>query len=140
MSTSPSVSLCSIPISFTDESPTGLGLKGDLVANTPIRLLPPRRGGLTVGDHVSLFASENSQINHKWEKSSMPRRASRTLYSGSNTILARSESTSPLWRGIPNFSLKSVLIFAITFIWLSPPKLLPLLYHHFPENSREKFY
>ena len=35
------------------------GLNGDRVANTPTRLLPPRRGGRTVGDHDSRSAFEN---------------------------------------------------------------------------------
>ncbi len=74
----------------------GLGLKGDLVANTPLRMLPPSRGGRTVGDHVSRFASENSQISHKCENSSKPRTASGLRYSGSKTMVPRSVSMIPL--------------------------------------------
>ena len=31
----------------------GVGAKGERVANTPMRRLPPSRGGRTVGDHCS---------------------------------------------------------------------------------------
>ena len=34
----------------------GLGRKGERVANTPMRTLPPSRGGRTVGDQVSRTA------------------------------------------------------------------------------------
>ena len=36
--------------SFTQERPMGLGRKGERVAKTPRRVLPPNRGGRTVGD------------------------------------------------------------------------------------------
>lgn len=49
-STGPSSALCSTPNSLTEERPMGLGRKGERVANTPMRVLPPRRGGRTVGD------------------------------------------------------------------------------------------
>ena len=34
----------------------GFGRKGERVANTPMRTLPPSRGGRTVGDQVSRTA------------------------------------------------------------------------------------
>ena len=85
-----------------------LGRKGERVANTPMRALPPSRGGRTVGDQFFRTACENCQISQTCEKPSSPRTASAARNSGSNTIFARSESTSPLWRGIPNFSSKSL--------------------------------
>ena len=33
----------------------GLGRNGERVANTPRRVLPPRRGGRTVGDQLLLL-------------------------------------------------------------------------------------
>ena len=92
------------------------GRNGERVAKTPTRSLPPRRGGRTVGDHVSRTAAENCQMSHRCEKPSMPRSASGFRYSGSKTIFARSAGTSPLWRGMPNFSGKSEWILAMTFI------------------------
>ncbi len=41
----------------------GLGRKGERVAKTPRRAFPPKRGGRTVGDHVSRLLSENSQMS-----------------------------------------------------------------------------
>ena len=38
----------------------GLGRNGERVANTPMRTLPPRRGGRTVGDQPSRSARENA--------------------------------------------------------------------------------
>ena len=38
-----------------------LGRKGERVANTPIRLFPPSRGGRTVGDQP--FDSEKDQMS-----------------------------------------------------------------------------
>ena len=52
------------------------GRNGERVAKTPTRSLPPRRGGRTVGDHVSRTAAENCQMSQRWEKSSSPRTAS----------------------------------------------------------------
>ena len=52
-----------------------LGRKGERVANTPIRWLPPSRGGRTVGDQPSRAAAENCQMSQMWENSSSPRRA-----------------------------------------------------------------
>lgn len=86
----------------------GLGLKGERVANTPLRTLPPSRGGRTVGDQVSLWASENSQISQRCENSSNPLTASGLRYSGSNTMVPLSESMMPLCLGIPNLVGNSV--------------------------------
>ena len=49
-------SVFSVPKSRTLESPKGLGLKGERVANTPNRVFPPKRGGRTVGDQSSRMA------------------------------------------------------------------------------------
>ena len=73
--TGPSGVCRSIPARRTQLSPMGLGRKGDRVANTPSRWLPPSRGGRTVGDQSSRRAFENSQMIHRWEKPSSPRRA-----------------------------------------------------------------
>ena len=105
--------VCSTPRSLTLESPKLLGRKGERVANTPIRVLPPSRGGRTVGDQPWRTASENCQMSHRWENSSMPRRASGLRYSGSNTMVERSCSTRPLCRGMPNLVEKSLRIRAI---------------------------
>ena len=94
----------------------GLGRKGERVAKTPRRVLPPRRGGRTVGDQLSRTVSENSQISQRCENPSMPRRASGLRYSGSKTIVARVSGTSPLWRGMPNFVGNSLRMRAITCI------------------------
>ena len=109
-------------MSSTQESPIGLGRKGERVAKTPMRRLPPSRGGRTVGDQPSCRTSEKPQINHRWENSSMPRNASAFRYSGSNTIRARNDGTNPLCLGIPNFVGNSLRIRAMTLvsiIWLS---------------------
>ena len=90
----------------------------------------PRFGGIAVtclsflfgaGELVFILlfgrtAAENCQMSHRCEKPSMPRSASGFRYSGSKTIFARSAGTSPLWRGMPNFSGKSEWILAMTFI------------------------
>ena len=47
----------------TEDSPTALGRKGERVAKTPMRVLPPSRGGRTVGDQSSRTAWENCQIS-----------------------------------------------------------------------------
>ena len=96
----------------THDNPMGLGRNGDRVANTPIRTLPPRRGGLTVGDQPS--DSENCQISQMCEKPSRPRSASATRYAGSKTIVARSDGASDACRGNPNFVGKSLRIRAMT--------------------------
>ena len=72
---------------FTLERPMGFGLKGERVANTPTLLLPPRRGGRTVGDQSVLSTLLKPQMSHKCEKFSSPRRASLFLYFSSKTIL-----------------------------------------------------
>ena len=43
------------------------GRKGERVANTPMRVFPPRRGGRTVGDQSSRTLRENCQISHRCE-------------------------------------------------------------------------
>lgn len=91
----------------TEDKPIGFGLNGDLVANTPIRFSPPRRGGLTVGDHSSRMASENSHISHIWVQSSNPLNASGFRYLGSMMIRDSRLFTNPLWRGMPNLVAKS---------------------------------
>lgn len=91
---------------------------------TPTRLFPPSRGGRTIGDQVSRTASENSQINQRWEYSSSPLSAFASRNSGSKTIVLFSSSISPLCLGIPNFSGKSVWIRAITFIAISSATFL----------------
>jgi len=88
----------------------GLGRKGERVANTPIRLLPPKSGGRTVGDHPSLRDFENSHKSHICENSSSPLTASATRYSFSKIITPIVSGINPLCLGIPNFSLKSVFI------------------------------
>ena len=95
----------------------GFGLNGERVANTPMRLLPPRRGGRTVGDQVSRWVSENPHMSQMWLNPSSPRRASAFLYSGSKTTLERTDGASPLWRGTPNFVRKSFRTLAMTFIF-----------------------
>ena len=54
-----------MPSSRTQDRPMGLGRKGERVANTPIRVLPPSRGGRTVGDHLSRTALENCQMSQR---------------------------------------------------------------------------
>ena len=116
-------------------NPIGLGRKGERVANTPIRLLPPKRGGRTVGDQDNVLevsdilevsrvvatlmvlefpTSENPHNNHKWEYSSTPRNASRTRYAGANIIRVSIHESSRLWRGIPNFCEKPLCAYAMT--------------------------
>ena len=55
-STGPSASSRSRPSSRTQLRPRALGRKGERVAKTPRRVLPPRRGGRTVGDQSSRTA------------------------------------------------------------------------------------
>ena len=86
----------------------GLGRKGERVAKTPIRVLPPSRGGRTVGDQVSRTDWSNTHTSHRWENPSSPRRVSGFRYSGSNTTVDSNASTSPLCRGIPNLVEKSL--------------------------------
>ena len=91
----------------------GLGRKGERVANTPMRTLPPSRGGRTVGDQPASTFWENPHTSQMWVKPSRPRKASRTRYSGANTTRARRASTRPLCRGMPNFSEKSLCMRAM---------------------------
>ena len=93
-----------------------LGRKGERVANTPMRVLPPRRGGRTVGDQPSRTHSENCQISHRWLNPSSPRSASGLRYSGSNTTAESTLFTSPLCRGTPNLVSKSLRMCAMIFI------------------------
>ena len=62
----------------------GLGRKGERVAKTPMRVLPPSRGGKTVGDQRSRMAWEKTHRSQRWEYPSMPRRAVSLRYSGVN--------------------------------------------------------
>ena len=80
----------------------GLGRKGERVANTPFRSLPPRRGGRTVAYQEERDDWENSQISQICENSSSPRRASGLRNSGSKTMADFKEVTMPLCLGIPN--------------------------------------
>ena len=75
-STVPNSGSVRIASSRTQLRPMGLGRKGERVAKTPMRVLPPSLGGRTVGDQASRAASENSQISQMWEKPSSPRKAS----------------------------------------------------------------
>ena len=121
--TGPSFLSISIPSSLTQESPSGLGLKGERVAKTPSRLFPPSLGGRTVGDQSSLTDSLNCHISHICEKSSSPRRASAVRYFSSKTILDITLSQRPLCLGIPNLSEKPFLISAIFLILKSSAML-----------------
>ena len=112
--TVPNSRVCSTPRRRTLDSPRLLGRKGERVAKTPIRVFPPSLGGRTVGDQPCRTASENCQMSHRWEKSSMPRRASELRNSGSKTMVERRASTSPLCRGMPNLVAKSLCIRAMT--------------------------
>ena len=108
----------SIRVMRTDESPIGLGRKGERVAKTPMRRFPPRRGGRTVGDHSWRWASEKSHNSQICEKPSNPRNDSTFRKSGSKTMRLSTASISPLWRGTPNFVSKSFSMCAITVIRL----------------------
>ena len=110
--TSPRSRVCSIPSSFTQLSPKEFGRKGERVANTPKRVFPPRRGGLTVGLNFLPSDSENCQMSQRWLNCSMPLRASFARNSGSNTIFETAEQ-SPLCRGMPNFDVKPFSILAM---------------------------
>lgn len=98
---------------FTHESATGFGRKLERVAKTPRRLFPPSLGGRTVGLHVLRMFSEKIHMIHKWLKPSRPRSASALRNSGSKRIVEHKFCTSPLCRGMPNFSRKSLLIRAM---------------------------
>ncbi len=90
----------------------GVGPEGRAGGEHPHAGVAPA-GGRTVGDHLSRTASENCQMSQRWEKSSSPRSASGLRYSGSKTTVARSSSTRPLWRGIPNLVGKSLRMVAM---------------------------
>ena len=105
----------------THDRPIGFGRNGERVANTPMRTLPPRRGGRTVGDQSARTFSENSQMSQMCENASSPRTASRLRNSGSKIISACRLSTTPLWRGTPNFVAKSLWMWAMGFIRPPPP-------------------
>ena len=75
-STGPSGVESSTDSSFTQERPRGFGRTGARVAKTPMRVFPPRRGGRTSGDQGLPKFSENPQMSQRWEKPSIPRRAS----------------------------------------------------------------
>ena len=92
----------------------GLGRNGERVANTPMRLFPPSRGGFTMGDHPARCTSENPHISQICENSARPRNAFASRYSGSNTITDFCSGTRPLWRGMPNFVVKSLRMRAMT--------------------------
>ena len=94
-------------ILYTEESPIALGLKGDLVANTPIVSFPPSLGGRTVALKFSLGLMSKRHKSHICEKPSNPLSASGLRYSGSKTIVPTVSSTIPLCLGTPNFSGKS---------------------------------
>src|SRR5574344_345190 len=76
----------SILSNLTQESANALGRKEEREAKTPIRSLPPNRGGRMVGDHEARSFSENPQISQRCENSANPRRASSFRYSGSKMI------------------------------------------------------
>ena len=101
--TGPSFASCRTPVRTTQDMPSGFGRNGERVANTPRRVLPPRRGGRTVGAHEARRLAENSQMSHRRSKPSMPRRASGLRNSGVKISSERSSGTTPLWRGMPNF-------------------------------------
>ena len=113
--TGPSGVLGEILMRRTEDNPIWLGRKGLRVAHTPMRLLPPSRGGRTVGLHPSpsLWASLKSQSSQMCENPSNPRKASALRYSGSKMIRPVNSLTRPLWRGTPNLVLKSVCMRAM---------------------------
>lgn len=128
--------MSSMRSSFTQVSPMGLGRKGLRVANTPLRLVPPRRGGLTVGNHFSvvprLFSVctsltisaavppgvpfSNSQMSHRYVKPSIPSTAEFRANSGSKMMVPRKCGARKLFRGMPNFCGMSVWMCAIGFM------------------------
>ena len=114
----------------------GLGRKGLRVANTPMRLVPPSRGGLTVGYHFSevprlfsvctslaISAAEppgvpfsNCQMSHRYVKPSIPSTAEFRANSGSKTMVPCRCGARKLFRGMPNFCGMSVWMWAIGFM------------------------
>ena len=105
---------------LTQVNPMGLGRNGLRVANTPMRSDPPKRGGLTVGDHfvfvplLSLVAASaamscavppgvpfsNSQSSHACEKPSSPATALFSANSGSKTMRPCKCGARKLLRGM----------------------------------------
>jgi len=57
------------------DSPMGLGLKVERGRNPPMRWLPPKRGGRTVGCQRPAGMPWNTKISQTCEKSSRPRAA-----------------------------------------------------------------
>src|SRR5574344_898950 len=103
ISLGPSGEVNSIDSNLTQESPMGLGLKGERVANTPIRTLPPSLGGRTVGVHPEIsesdplrIAFENFHNSQMCENPSNPRKASALAYSFSKVITPERDSIKPL--------------------------------------------
>ena len=86
----------------------GFGRKGEREANTPTRVLPPSRGGRTVGDQPDCKLPENCQISQRCEKSSSPRKNSSRRNSGSITTRDKASPRILLWRGMPNLVSKSL--------------------------------
>ena len=69
--------------------------------------------------HLCFLARLNSQISQRWEKSQIPRSASGLRYFFSKIMVPVNSGTSPLCRGMPNFSGKSVRIRAMISISIS---------------------
>ena len=99
------------PLSFTTVSPNEFGLYGERVAKTPVRLLPPSFGGLTVGVHSPRF-SENPHISHRCENASISLIIFSSLKDSSKTISDLTDGARPLCLGTPNFSLYPFFIVA----------------------------
>ena len=83
----------------TEESPMGLGRCGEREAKTPTRVLPPRRGGRTVGEEL---VAEDCHIIHIKSNPSRPLIASGVRKGFSNIIVPGISLTTPAWRGMPN--------------------------------------
>ncbi|MNJ58686.1 hypothetical protein D3C77_543340 [compost metagenome] len=76
------------------------------VANTPMEMLPPRRGGRTLSRGLSSRAWWNRNSNQTWLTCSSPATASPLLKGGTNSSTPRAAGASCGWRGMANFSLK----------------------------------
>ena len=105
----------------------GLGRKGERVANTPygycLQVAAASPWGPALPHRLGELPDEPEV-----RKALQPRRASGLRYSGSNTTAARSASTRPLCRGMPNFVGKSLWIRAITRSVCCSAIRLPLLW------------
>lgn len=88
-------SVLSTASSLTQVSPREFGRNGERVAKTPTRLFPPRRGGLTVGDH-SPKLPEKPHISHRCEYCSISLMQFSSRNSGVNTIFDIIFLASPL--------------------------------------------